>query len=63
MTLGHMEFLRVPAGSNCGQVERRGPWVAHGKTFLSQKSMKDKDVLAANNILDLNTVYENVHLI
>lgn len=63
MTLGHTEFLRVPAGSNCGQVERHGPWVAHGKTPLSQKSRKDKDVLAANNILDLNRVYENVRLI
>lgn len=59
-----MEFLRVPAGSNCGQVERHGSWVAHhGKILLSQKSMKDKDVLAANNILDVNTVYENVRLI
>lgn len=58
-----MECLRVPAGSNCGQVERHSSWVAHGKTLLSQKSMKDKDVLAANNVLDLNTIYENVRLV
>lgn len=53
MMVAHTEYLSIPGGYTYSQVKRRGPQGSHGKTLPSQETMKGKDGLAANSILNL----------